>query len=39
MKEINETRQLNEMCDSELDPFLLKNITGSIGKCEIGSED
>ena len=33
MNKIKETWHLNEMCDSELDPFLIKNIIGPTGKC------
>lgn len=33
MNKIKETCHLNEMCDSELDPFLIKNIIGPTGKC------
>ena len=32
MHKIKQTWHLNEMCDSELDPFLIKNIIGSTGK-------
>lgn len=31
MKKIKEMWHQNEMCDSELDPFLIKNIIGSTG--------